>query len=111
MGEGGRVRLRAESCRAGRVADGVVPAAEQHEIEQFVLGELGAQLFPQRFGQVTGAMEFVDRTDQQPVAEVGPTSVIRLTMGEGRDLGAVQVRTRGEEHDVHTPLVLQPVRA
>src|SRR5665213_247055 len=56
-------------------ADGVVPAAEEQEIEELLVGELGGQLVPELIGDGGIVMEGIDHVDQGAVVRGLPTRI------------------------------------
>jgi len=70
--------LERNASTIGSKADGVVPATQQEKIEQLILGELPGQPAPQSIVDLGPVVQAVCRLDEQPVALVAPTPVVRL---------------------------------
>src|SRR6266496_5042705 len=104
--EGRRSGFQGYPGGAGHKADGVIPAAEQEEVEQVRLAKGGRQCLPQAVRDVGVLMESVDGPDEQAVLFAVPA---RVSSGPGcqrGDLMLVEARAFGEERHVDTPFVL-----
>ena len=84
IGEAGDAVLQGNPGTVGGEADGVVPAAEQEEVEQLVVREAVAELAPQVIVDVGPVVEGVDGPDQQRLPGLRPSSDRRRRRGSAR---------------------------